>query len=977
MKNLLLAVAVLSGSVVWGQSSSRPAFTPKKADYNFNSSSISSDLTVPKTTACTDTVRYPQLKEQIVGASQFYYFELWTDDAEEISQKYELTSGSMEITAVEFLGGNHPSEPTPSVTVEVGVYNVDASNNPTTLLGSGSATIADTNNFYRQINLTTPVTVTNDYAVVIKPTNGGGIVRFFLNDLVPSQVQDEDLARVKSSYYPNSGGAWVSPLTLTTGDGTNFPNGPYDFEGLISPIVNYTLDASFTTSPSPICDGDPVDFTNTSAEQGILGSKMYSFYNFLNEFGLAPTDTTYAYDFGDGNAAFAENPTYTYGTDGTYDVEIYNFGGLWSGCTESTIQQVVVNPADDASFSYSASEFCSTSGNETPTGVVSTGTFSATPAGLVFADASTGEVDIASSTPGTYDITFTTNGTCPNSSTVAFTINDPADAGFSYSQAQYCSNDPNATATLDAGATAGTFSATPTGLVFADASTGEIDMSGSTAGNYTVTNTVAATGGCPQQTASTTVEVIAADDATFAYSSSTFCTGSANETPTINATGTFSSTPAGLDFADASTGEIDMGTSADGTYDITFTTNGACPSSSTESITITNAPDASFSYSAPEYCADEGPQAPSFVPGSSAGTFTADPTTGLSISASNGTITLSTSTPGTYDVTNTIPASGSCPQATATQTVTINGLPNVDAGTNQDVCDGDQVTLSGAGADSYSWDNGVTDGSPFTPTVGTVTYTVTGTDVNGCENTDQVDVTVNEVPTIDAGTDTEICEGEEVTLTATASLGNVSWDNGVTDGAPFTPTTTTTYNATADNNGCTATDDVTVTVNSLPTVDAGSDETLCENHNPLTLSGTPTGGIYSGTSVTGNEFDPNDAGVGTYTITYTYEDGNGCEASDDVTLTVDGCASIDENTASNGLTIMPNPASEYIDVVMEGKNEIKSMQLMSAEGRIVQVNMSSLNTNTTRIDLSNVSNGTYLIQMNTTVGQVIKRVIVQ
>ncbi|MEX1190364.1 MAG: T9SS type A sorting domain-containing protein [Brumimicrobium sp.] len=975
MKNLLLAVAVLSGSVVWGQSSSRPVFTPKKADYNFSSNNVSTNVNAPKSTSCVDTVRYPQIKEQVVGVGDFYFFELWTVDSEEMSQTYELTGGSIEVTAVEFFGGNHPDLSTPSVTVEVGVYNVDASNNPTTLIGSGTATISDTNTLYRQISLTTPVTVTNDYAVVIKPTNVDGIVRLFSSDWISGQSQDEDLARITSTFYTTSNGSWVSPLVLT--GGTQFTGGPFDFEGLISPIVSYTLDASFTTNPSPICVGTPVDFTNTSAEQGVLGSKMYSFYNFLNEFGLATLDTTYIYDFGDGNAAIAENPTYTYTADGTYDAELYNFSGLWSGCNESTIQQVVVNPTDDASFSYSASEFCSTSGNETPTGVVSTGTFSATPAGLVFADASTGEVDIASSTPGTYDITFTTNGACPNSSTVPFTINNPTDAGFSYGQAQYCSNDPNATATLDVGATAGTFSATPTGLVFANASTGEIDMSGSTAGNYTVTNTVAASGGCPQQTATTNVEVIAADNATFAYSSSTFCSGGTNETPTINSTGTFTVTPTGLNFADASTGEIDMGTSTDGSYDITFTTNGTCPNSSTETITITTAPDASFSYSATAFCADEGPQSPNFVPGSSAGTFTAVPTTGLSISASNGTITLSTSTSGTYDVTNTIPASGSCPQSTATQTITINGLPNVDAGTNQDVCDGDQVTLSGAGADSYSWDNSVTDGVAFNPTVGTVTYTVTGTDLNGCENTDAVDVTVSEIPTIDAGTDAEVCEGEAVTLTATASIGNISWDNGVTDGAPFTPTATTTYNATADNNGCTATDDVTVTVNSLPTVSAGTDETLCENHDPLSLSGTPAGGIYSGTGVSGNEFDPNAVGEGTYTITYTYEDGNGCEASDDITLTVDGCASIDENTASNGLTIMPNPASEYIDVVMEGKNEIKSMQLMSAEGRIVQVNMSSLNTNTTRIDLSNVSNGTYLIQMNTTVGQVIKRVIVQ
>ena len=54
--------------------------------------------------------------------------------------------------------------------------------------------------------------------------------------------------------------------------------------------------------------------------------------------------------------------------------------------------------------------------------------------------------------------------------------------------------------------------------------------------------------------------------------------------------------------------------------------------------------------------------------------------------------------------------------------------------------------LTGAGGVSYLWDNSVTDGVDFTPGVGTLTYTVTGTDVNGCENTDAVDITVNANP---------------------------------------------------------------------------------------------------------------------------------------------------------------------------------------------------------------------------------------
>ena len=66
---------------------------------------------------------------------------------------------------------------------------------------------------------------------------------------------------------------------------------------------------------------------------------------------------------------------------------------------------------------------------------------------------------------------------------------------------------------------------------------------------------------------------------------------------------------------------------------------------------------------------------------------------------------------------------------------------------------------------TYAWDSGVTDGIAFTPTT-TATYTVTGTDANGCTATDAVDVTVNALPTVDAGTDQTVCSGTAVTLTA-------------------------------------------------------------------------------------------------------------------------------------------------------------------------------------------------------------------
>lgn len=72
---------------------------------------------------------------------------------------------------------------------------------------------------------------------------------------------------------------------------------------------------------------------------------------------------------------------------------------------------------------------------------------------------------------------------------------------------------------------------------------------------------------------------------------------------------------------------------------------------------------------------------------------------------------------------------------------TVNSLPPVNAGVDQMVCPGTSVTLSGSSAVTYTWNNGVTNGVAFVP-LATNTYTVTGTSIYGCINTDQVTVFV-------------------------------------------------------------------------------------------------------------------------------------------------------------------------------------------------------------------------------------------
>jgi len=187
-----------------------------------------------------------------------------------------------------------------------------------------------------------------------------------------------------------------------------------------------------------------------------------------------------------------------------------------------------------------------------------------------------------------------------------------------------------------------------------------------------------------------------------------------------------------------------------------------------------------------------------------------------------------------------------------TVTVTVNPLPVVSAGNNQTVCLNTAVVLSGSGANTYAWTNGVTNNTPFTPT-NTNNYIVTGTDINGCINYDTVTVTVLPLPNVNAGQDISVCIGNGASLTATGA-NTYQWNNGVLNSVTFFPTTTTTYTVIGTGgNGCSAQDSVTVTVNTVPAISLTNGGAACANGN-VALNATPVnafGGFWSTTNGSG------------------------------------------------------------------------------------------------------------------------------
>lgn len=192
----------------------------------------------------------------------------------------------------------------------------------------------------------------------------------------------------------------------------------------------------------------------------------------------------------------------------------------------------------------------------------------------------------------------------------------------------------------------------------------------------------------------------------------------------------------------------------------------------------------------------------------------------------------------TYSIEPFVNLLNCCGSGAQDMTLTVNPLPTVVANANPgSICQGDSTQLVGSGAVNYVWDNGVIDAEYFIP-AGTQLYTVTGTDANGCVNTDQVTITVNPTPVVAINaTDTDICENETVTLTASGAT-SYQWDNGVVNGTAFTPASTLTYEVVGYNGVCTDTATITITVNANPVVGASaSSNPICEGESVI-LTGT-------------------------------------------------------------------------------------------------------------------------------------------
>ena len=285
-----------------------------------------------------------------------------------------------------------------------------------------------------------------------------------------------------------------------------------------------------------------------------------------------------------------------------------------------------------------------------------------------------------------------------------------------YSSARFCEDgtDPIPGITGDTG---GTFSST-TGLVFISTSTGQVDLSASTPGSYVVTYTA------PSSETATTSISIDSIPVVSAGADVAICTGNSTVLTASGAT-TYS----------WSTGQTGASITVDPTTNTTYTVtgfNGACSATDSVDVTVNPLPSVSISGTL-TYCVGASTTL-------DAGSF-------ASYSWSSGETTQTISaTAGNYTVTVT--DSNGCSNTSAQVTVSELALPTVAISGTLSYCAGSNTTLTAtAGLSSYLWSSGETTQS-ITATAGS--YTVTGTDANGCSTTSS-SVTVTETPLDNAG----------------------------------------------------------------------------------------------------------------------------------------------------------------------------------------------------------------------------------
>lgn len=329
------------------------------------------------------------------------------------------------------------------------------------------------------------------------------------------------------------------------------------------------------------------------------------------------------------------------------------------------------------------------------------------------------------------------------------------------------------------------------------------------------------------------------------------------------------------------------------------------------------------------------------------------------------------STPGTYTVT--LIATNGIGSDTITQTVTINGLPTVDAGSDSTYCSTTYVSLHGSGGVSYSWTPAnalylATTADPNVYLTATTTFTMTATDSLGCSASDTVRVNILPLPGfVVNSSDNNICPGDTISLFVSQPQYDYTWTPGATlasstaDTTLAWPTTSITYTITSvdTTTGCTATTTKAINVFSIiptPTVLVWGWQLTCSvgaASYQWFFNGNPIPGATQQTYLASQ--------IGMYQVE-AYNPQN-CGSGISPAVLVDAIPEIDITAFS----MYPNPNTGEFWISFTGeKNTSYTLEIFNAEGQLVEAEtIEQFNGDyRQRFDLGTRGSGVYMVRIS-------------
>ena len=261
--------------------------------------------------------------------------------------------------------------------------------------------------------------------------------------------------------------------------------------------------------------------------------------------------------------------------------------------------------------------------------------------------------------------------------------------------------------------------------------------------------------------------------------------------------------------------------------------------------------------------------------------------------------------------------------------ITVLDIPVPVAPANFSICQNSSpILLQGANpiGGTYSGD-GVLEGvfNPAKAGIGNHTLTYSYKDPNaGCIGYTSYIITVKPLPVISAGPGFEICQNA-YPIQLNGQPGGGLWSGDGIFAGLFNPAIAgpgnhiLTYTIQDLSIGCSNSDTLTVSVNSIPLVNAGNDTTICNNASAIQLQGSPAGGTWAGPGINGSRFVPSESNIGLNTLSYTFTNSTGCSVVGYKKITVLKTLTV---SAGNALTLCVNSPIYDLnqDVSLQGGN---------------------------------------------------------